>query len=136
MLDLGFDGVISNSNDLAAHLVLVLPFVLYFALKAGQNNFLRLILFGAIFYGLRVILRTSSRGAFLGMIAMAIYFMVRASGVQRIAVLVSLPILAGLLFAVLPQANLNRLIRMIRDPASPPVLRMKPRNRPHRANIC
>lgn len=108
-LDLGADGTISNSNDLAAHLLLLLPFVLYFGMKPGRNTLLRLASFGGVFYGLWVILGTSSRGAMLGLFAMSLLLFFRASGAQKAVVLVLVPILALGLVAVLPKQNLARL---------------------------
>lgn len=108
-LSLDFEGIISNSNDLASHLVLLLPFILLFMIKPGRNIILRFLMAGCIFYGLWVILGTSSRGAMLGLFGMSAVFFFRLSGKQRIGVMVGLPVIAIVLIAVLPKANLARL---------------------------
>lgn len=108
-LDLGSDGTISNSNDLAAHMVLLLPFFLYWMMKPGRNNLLRVGLVGCVIYGVWIILGTSSRGAMLGLVAMALLLFFRASGAQKVAIVVSVPILAIGMLAILPKANLERL---------------------------
>lgn len=108
-LDLGFDGVMSNSNDLAAQIILILPFLLYFVIKPKTNQLVRAAALGGILYGMYVILATSSRGALVGLIAIAAYLFFRASGAQRIAVVAIVPILAVAFLAFLPKANLARL---------------------------
>ena len=108
-LDLGFDGVISNSNDLAAHVILLLPYILFSALKPRRNNLLRVLVLGCVCYGCWVILGTSSRGTMLGLVAISLFLFFRASGTQRIAVIGLVPVLALGLVAVLPKSNLVRL---------------------------
>jgi O-antigen ligase len=108
-LELGFDGIISNSNDLASHVLLLLPFLLYFALKPGRNKFVKVFGFAVIAYGCWVILGTSSRGTLLGLVGIALFLFFRASGRQRVAVMVAVPVLAIGLVMVLPQANIARL---------------------------
>ncbi len=108
-LDLGFDGVMSNSNDLAAQMILILPFFLYFVIKPKTNQLVRVAAFGAILYCIYVVLATSSRGCLVGLFAIAAYLFFRASGAQRIAVLAIVPILAVAFLAFLPKANLARL---------------------------
>jgi O-antigen ligase len=104
-----FDSTIGNPNDLAAHVLLLLPFILYFAFGAGQNKLLRALALGCGFYSVWIILGTSSRGALIALAAMAIYLFFNASGAQRIATLVAIPVLAAVLVTILPEQNLARL---------------------------
>ncbi|MDE3195005.1 MAG: O-antigen ligase family protein [Acidobacteriota bacterium] len=108
-LDLGFNGIISNSNDLAAHIVLLLPFALLPMLKPGRNVLARALMLGSVFFGLWIVLGTSSRGAMLGLFAMAAFFFYRLKGSQRVLVMIMVPVLGVILLLVLPQANLARL---------------------------
>jgi len=62
-LALEWSGTIDNSNDLAAHLLLVLPFLLFVALKPGTWALFRFGWAVAIAFGIFEILRTASRGA-------------------------------------------------------------------------
>lgn len=62
-LALEWSGTIGNSNDLAAHLLLVLPFLLFVALKPGTWALFRFGWAVAIAFGIFEILRTASRGA-------------------------------------------------------------------------
>ena len=53
-------GTIGNSNDLASHFILILPFFLYGVLDRKRSWVVRIGLLGAIGYGLWVILGTAS----------------------------------------------------------------------------
>jgi hypothetical protein len=59
-LSLSF-GTVSNSSDFAAHLIFVLPFLLYIALTA-QSRVVRILAFVAIGVGMYFVLATGSRG--------------------------------------------------------------------------
>jgi len=102
-------GTLANSNDLAAQMVLILPFMLWIILQPKRNNLVRLLVSGCIFYGLWIILGTSSRGALIGLGVMAAFLFFKASGFQRFVVLAAVPILTVVFLAVLPQANIRRL---------------------------
>ena len=65
-------GTIGNSNDLAAHLLLVLPFILFIVMDRKRNALIRYPLAAAIAYGIFVIAGTASRGA---LIALAVTFL-------------------------------------------------------------
>jgi O-antigen ligase len=103
------NGTISNSNDLASQLLLVLPFVLWVALDPKRNVFLRVPLFGAIAYGLWVVVGTASRGALLGIIASFLFILWRANMRQRIAAVLGAAVLAVLVVTALPSITSNRL---------------------------
>ena len=102
-------GVISNPNDLAAHLLLVLPFMLFVAMDRKRNLLLRLMLFGSIGYGLWIILGTASRGALVGFIAAFLCFACLAAPRQRmVAILLGL-VVAALIPALAPRRAVTRL---------------------------
>jgi O-antigen ligase len=103
------DSTIGNPNDLAAHVLLLLPFIVYFGFKSGQNKILRVFTLVGGLYSIWVILETSSRGALVGLAAMALFLFLKASGAQRIAIVVAVPILAAVSIAVIPAQNLMRL---------------------------
>lgn len=115
ILDLPFNGVITNSNDLAAHLIILLPFLLFIVLKS-RNLFVRAVLLVGIVYGLWVILGTASRGAFIGLLAMFVFYLLRAPAAHRTAMLVISPILAIAFVALMSQATLQRLGSVFKKP--------------------
>lgn len=102
-------GTIGNPNDLAAHFLLVLPFMLFLALDSRRNLLVRIAIIGPIGYGVWVILGTGSRGALIALMGMTVFALWRASMQQRIALLVGGAALAMVIFTALPQVTLNRL---------------------------
>lgn len=102
-------GTIGNSNDLAAQLILVLPFLAWIVLDRKRNILIRLGLVAAIGYGISVILGTASRGALIAMFMTVLYVLIRASMRQKIAFALVAGLSAALFFAITPKSALNRL---------------------------
>ena len=108
-LALAFDGIISNPNDLAAHLVLLLPFVLLYAIAKGRNMVIRVVLFGAIGQGLWSILGTASRGAMISVAIMCAMLFIRGKASHRMLMMAGVPILLTGLIIAAPDRILLRL---------------------------
>jgi putative inorganic carbon (HCO3(-)) transporter len=102
-------GTISNSNDYACHLVLVLPFVIWIGLTA-KSKALRLASWGWVGYGVLLALKTASRGAFLALIAGALYWLFRGTMRQRIGLLAAGPIVVFALIVFVPRSSLIRIV--------------------------
>jgi O-antigen ligase len=102
-------GTIGNSNDLAAHLLLVLPFLLYFVMGRSRAMLTRVIALGLITYGLWVILETASRGAVVALMLVGLCVLARATPMQRIALFVGCLVLGTGLIAILPGPTAARL---------------------------
>ena len=100
---------IGNSNDLAAHLLLVLPFVLFIVVDRKRSLIIRIPLLLGILYGVRIILGTASRGALIALVAGFIFLLWRATPAQRVVALAAGVILAALSLVVLPSLTLTRL---------------------------
>jgi len=108
-IELQASGTIGNSNDLAAHLLLVLPFVLFFVLGRGRSVIVQIAGLGLLAYGVWVILGTASRGALVALFFVALSILVRATLMQRIAlVMVGILLTIGTI-AILPGQTLARL---------------------------
>jgi O-antigen ligase len=103
----GFD--IGNSNDLAAQLVLVLPFALFIAVGRGGNLLIRIPALAVVAYGMWIILGTGSRGGLIALAAAFVVFMWLGSMRQRMAVLVAGTVMATTMLVALPEATLTRL---------------------------
>ena len=86
-------GTISNSNDLAAHLLLVLPFILFVVIRKGGAKLPRIALAGAFVFGLYQTLGTGSRGALIALAVSVLIYLVTARTRQRMAALVVAPLL-------------------------------------------
>ncbi len=61
------DSTIGNPNDLAAHVLLLLPFMCISDLRPGRIRYFGLLALGGGFYSVWIILGTSSRGAFIAL---------------------------------------------------------------------
>jgi len=102
-------GTIGNSNDLAAHLLLVLPFLLFVALDRKRSPVIRIAVVLGIVYGLWIILETASRGALLALFAGFLFMLWQASAIQRALVLGGGLILMMISLVALPSMTLSRL---------------------------
>lgn len=113
---LGF-GTVANSNDLAGHLLLVLPFLMWIVLGT-KSFFLRLVVFLLLGYGLYQVLATGSRGALLGVIAALLVFVFSATPKVRLITILVVPVLLILVASILPKADLNRILSFSHDDSS------------------
>jgi len=101
-------GMESNPNDFAAHLLLVLPFVLY--LVVSKRLFLvRIAAALAIPFGLYFALKTASRGALVAVCVDAVLFLALGNLRRRLAVICLVPVAAIALITFLPSDVLLRL---------------------------
>jgi O-antigen ligase len=112
-LALGF-GSISNANDYAAHLLMVLPFLLWLGLTSS-NRVLRVVWWGFTVAGILIGSRTGSRGALIAFLATILFLVLRARAPVRVGLLLSLPLLAAVLIFFLPQAVRNRYQTLFSD---------------------
>ena len=79
---------IGNENDLASHLLFVLPFVLYLALDQRINRIIRVFLAIPIAFGVFVIFATASRGGLVSLFACFLFVLFRGSARQRMAAVI------------------------------------------------
>ena len=87
-------GTIGNSNDLASHLILVLPFLLFIALDRQRAAVIRFAMIPPAAYALWMIFGTASRGAVVALAVSFLFALFRAQGRQRVALLAVALILA------------------------------------------
>jgi O-antigen ligase len=102
-------GSTANPNDLAAHQLLVLPFVLFLSLDANKPMILRLIALPAAGLGLYLIPATGSRGALLALVGALAFILLRGTWGLRLAVLVLVVAGAVLLPLMIPTETYRRL---------------------------
>jgi O-antigen ligase len=108
-ITLAASGSIGNSNDLASHLVLVLPFLVFIATDPRRKALIRIPLLLATAYGIYVIFGTASRGAMIAFGAMFLVVIWRASMTQRVAAIVLAFLLVGAVPLLLPSTTVSRL---------------------------
>ena len=79
---------IGNSNDLASHLILVLPFLLFIAMDRRRAALIRYSIILPMGLALKIILGTASRGAVIALIVTFLFALFRASARQRMIAMV------------------------------------------------
>ena len=103
------NGTISNANDLASQLLLVLPFLLWLAMDKKRIIFIRVALYACIAYGIWVIVGTASRGALIGIFGAFAFVLWRATMRQRVIAVFGGGLLAFIIMVALPSNTANRL---------------------------
>jgi O-antigen ligase len=114
-LAMDWSATIGNSNDLAAHLLLVLPFVLFIFLKPHTRPPIRFAAAAVCVFGLFQVLRTASRGALIALVLTVLFVFIRGSARQKLAIGVSSVIILVALIAFLPADTLTRLTSFSRE---------------------
>lgn len=101
-------GLFGNSNDLALHLVTMIPLAVALGLS-GRNPFKRLVYFGIAGLLVGGVIVTFSRGGFIGLVA-ATFLLVRRLGKKnRVATTAGLAFAVVLFLALAPGAFSSRL---------------------------
>jgi O-antigen ligase len=108
--------MITDPNDLAAHLLLVLPFLLFIVLRRRTPVIFRLILAAAMAYGLFLILRSGSRGGLVALIFALVFILIFGSGRQRVAVGIAAPVMLIILITLLPGPTWKHLKSFSKGP--------------------
>lgn len=104
-------GMFENPNDLATHLVTMLPLAIVLALST--RNALKKTLFGAcaVFIAVGIVI-TFSRGAFLGLMAMGSVMAWKLGRHNRLIVFAAVFFVAALFFMLAPGEYWNRIASM------------------------
>ena len=102
-------GTVSNPNDFACHLLLVLPF-LYWVVLTAKSFVLRLVSLAGIGYGIYLVVGTASRGALIGLCVVALFFLLWGSMVQRVTLVVLAPLAVLVLLSTVSHSALNRIV--------------------------
>jgi O-antigen ligase len=100
---------IANSNDMAAHMLLLLPFLLFLMFRPKQNFLIRLLSLAGVLTSIYVTLGSGSRGAMIALGVMGGMLFFQASGIRKILVLLLLPVILIGVFFTLPTGVKNRL---------------------------
>jgi O-antigen ligase len=102
-------GSIGNSNDLAAQLLLVLPFLAFFMLGRGRSIIVRIAVWGLLLYGFWIVLGTASRGALVGLTVVFLGILFHVSLPKKVALLALGVFLALAAITLLPASARARL---------------------------
>ena len=106
---------IGNANDFAAHLLMLLPFVVFVGLSKEYPKILRLLMLPTMLFELSFALRTGSRGAVLALALTYVVVVLTGRGASRLIVAAVVPVVAAGYFAVLP-GELTRRFATILSP--------------------
>jgi O-antigen ligase len=106
-MDLG-SASIQNANDFAAHLLLVMPFLLWILLTSG-SKVLKMVALLGLGYGTYLVMRAASRGAALALAIDLAFFLWRGTARQRVALLAAVPLAVAMLLAVVPHEAWTRM---------------------------
>lgn len=104
-----------NSNDLAAQLLMIVPFF-WAVFRLNQSpRLLRWLCILFIPLSLLACLRTASRGALVAMAIGYVFLLIHARGIQRFGFALAVPALFVILFAFTPGTVTNRLRTLLED---------------------
>ena len=103
-------GSISNSNDLAAQLLLLMPFMLLIAFNPKKNVVYRLLAISGSALATYMILGSASRGAMVSLGAMALLLFFLANGAKKLLALLLLPLVLIGVFVSLSGTAQRRLL--------------------------
>jgi hypothetical protein len=105
-------GTVADPNDYAAHLLLLLPFLLWVVLDA-KSKFARAAAMAGLGAGIIVVFRTGSRGGAVGLALGVLYFFFRATTKQRIVMALLIPVGIMAILAVAPQRSVGRILSLV-----------------------
>lgn len=97
-------GTVGNSNDLASHLILVLPFLLFIAMDRRRAAVIRYSMIVPAAYAFLVIFGTASRGGLIAVAASFLFVIFRGSARQRVAA-IAVAVLLAVAVPVLLRGN-------------------------------
>jgi O-antigen ligase len=98
------NSTIGNPNDLASHMIFVLPFLLYVALDKRKPAAIRYLMAVPAAFGIWIIFGTASRGGLIAMGVAFLFALIRSSAKQRIGAL-AVVILLGITIPLFLHGN-------------------------------
>jgi len=110
-------GALANSNDYAAHLLMLLPSLLWVALVAKSPK-IRIAILGIFGYGLFAVLSSASRGALIAVSVGIIYFLFSASKKQRLWASGLIALMLFAVFSLVSQQVMQRMLSFSKDSSS------------------
>lgn len=100
-------GTMGNANDLAAQLLIVLPFLM-FIFMASKSLVIKATSLVSFLYVLYLTSATGSRGAFIGIAATAVFVFLRGSAKVRMTFIIVVPLALAVMLVLLPHQVLHR----------------------------
>ena len=100
---------IQDSNDYAAHMILLLPAIAYLFFGTKRGILFKVLGVPFLALGLYQIFSTGSRGGLVGLIITLLYILRRGTPKIRLSILIGVPVLAMMVLAFVPQESAQRL---------------------------
>lgn len=100
---------IQDSNDYAAHLILLLPAIAFLFFGGKRNVLFKLAGLPFLALGLYQIFSTGSRGGLVGLMITGLYILRRGTPKVRMAILVAVPVLGLAILLLVPRDASQRL---------------------------
>jgi O-antigen ligase len=101
-------GSIGNANDYVAHVLFLLPFVLFVLLMPKRSFLVRFACSVTICYGLYLASTAASRGGLVAFVVMCLFILTRASPALRFGVCLAVPLLMIVFVSLLPTSTRDR----------------------------
>lgn len=98
--------LLGDNNHLALAIAMTLPIMVYLA-KHAHHKYIKLALSGAVIVCIMTILGTNSRGGFIGLVIVGLYFWAKSK--RKVAVTSVLIVVLGIAAVTLPQSWFNRM---------------------------
>lgn len=102
-------GSIANPNDYAAHLIFLLPAIVYLAFGLKRSFVFKIVGIGMIGAAIKQILSTGSRGGMVGLIVFTVYVLIMGNRQMKTAILLGGPTLVLLALPLVPKTSTQRL---------------------------
>lgn len=100
---------IQDSNDYAAHMILLLPAIAYLFFGPKRGVIFKVLGLPFLALGLYQIFSTGSRGGLIGLIVTALYILKKGTPKIRMAILIAVPALSLAILVFVPQQSAQRL---------------------------
>ena len=110
-------GALANSNDYAAHLLMLLPCLLWVALTTKSIKF-RIVILGVFGYGLFAVLSSASRGALVAVSVGIVYFLLSASNKQRLWAAGLVAVMLFTVFSLMSREAMQRMLSFSKSSGS------------------
>ncbi len=108
-MGVGWNGSVANPNDVAGHLLFLIPFLFIAGFSSYVKGVLRPLYLLSIPFAMFLLLKTGSRGAFIGLAALVLFLFLTGNARIRIGFVLCAPIVFCGLFAFLPKSSFDRL---------------------------
>jgi len=102
----GIDGPLGDNNKIALGLNMTIPLILYLYGQV-KEKYLKLILIGAAFFCIMAIIGTNSRGGFIGLVFMGVYYWWQNG--KKLSILFGAALIITVVISIMPESWFGRM---------------------------